>query len=177
MREDVKLVGEAIAMFCLLVGADATKERIDLTATFLLRQFSVEQIKGALGKLAEESNRFPDVATVTKTIRGDDKTKMAISEASAAKILDAAQNFGEFQALEAKQFLGPELWAITERFGGFLNLTKLTYADIPTTRAQLRNFISAGVKNNRLCLPEISGGSFEAKSIGHFLNLIDGGAT
>lgn len=175
MKEDVKTIGEAIAMFCILVRADATKERIDLTAAYLLRKFSVEQIKGALGVLADDFNKFPDVATITKTIRGDDKSKMAIAEASAAKILDAAQNYGEFQVLEAKQFLGPELWAITERFGGFCNLTKLTYGEIPTTRAQLRNFIAAGVKDNRLCLPEISGGKFEAKTIGHYLNLIDGG--
>jgi hypothetical protein len=153
-------VPQMILSFCLLVDVEPSKERVALTAQMLQRKFSDEQIKKALAELAYTHKFFPDVATITEAIQGREIAR-DISEITTNAILQAASNFSMYDVKGARQHLGEETWAIVERFGGFESLTRLTYDEITSTRAQLRNFVKSNVKNGVLSVGNIVNGKLE----------------
>jgi hypothetical protein len=141
---------------CILHGIDATEQRIDLTVRHLENKFSKQEIVKALRILVSSHKWFPDVVTVAKQISGDDN-KQDMAEVVTNKIMEAAASFSLHDTEGVRKFLGEEVWAIADRFN-FEALTKLTYDQMSTTRAQLRNFVKSNIKNNQLALGEIANG-------------------
>ena len=137
-------IEKAIIRFCAAKNIAVTKERVQMQADYLKgTDYSEAQVIEAIQSIFGETSFFPDASLILKKLKPNSSDNAAHAQIMVDKIMEANSRFGS--PLEAKQFMGPDVWNIVERFGGWDCVTNLTYSDLGTARAQLRRIAESQV--------------------------------
>lgn len=168
-EKELIILKEKIVQFCVSKSIKFSKPQVDIQARMMLDKFSLEDVKQALNALFYDTQFFPDASLVYKKIMNGDKTEnKALADIGASKILEAGASFSQYEDPDViMNFLGKELYGIMQRMGGIDRFARLEYSDLPTTRAQVRDMISANIKNGQIRQLDIVDGRLEDNSSGN----------
>lgn len=117
-----------------------TPERIKAYSEMLSDELTPDELKKALRAIVKTSKFFPTVAEIIETAR----PKINIGDEAniiANEIVECISRFGPYQAKEARDYMGDNFF-IAERYG-WSNLCNVTYDELGTVRAQLRELAKA----------------------------------
>jgi hypothetical protein len=100
-------------------------------------------------------NEIAKTSTVRKTplpghIRAIINPSMSVAEtlradavALSGRILEAVSKFGPYREKEARLFIGDTGWSAVGSFGGWQTICSITTEDVPSWRAQLREYCAS----------------------------------
>ena len=144
-KTSTELIFEALRRLSVALKADETKERLQLYTEYLIKKYEPKQIAGAIERSVQELKFFPSLSELIKFIEEpvDIETD---SQIMAGEILDAAKQFGQYRAKEAREAIGVKAWFSVERFGGWDTICNLTYDQLGTARAQLKNVCKSAIR-------------------------------
>lgn len=145
-------IEKAITRFCVAKGIEASKERIDIHASYLRRSnFPEDEIVKAIGELFGETQFFPDASMILKKLKPNTQDYEIEAEILASKILEANKLFGSHDIEGLKSYVGLSGYRVIERFGGWDCIMRLSYDELNTARAQLKRIAlsQVRVKNNK----------------------------
>lgn len=108
-----------------------------------LSKHKSEDVVMAVRKALTEFKFFPSLAELIELIRNKNGTIDEMAVIIANEIIECISRFGLNNMGECRAFLGVDKWGIVERSGGWSNLCSITNAEIPTTRAQIREVARA----------------------------------
>lgn len=129
-----------------------------------LSDLSTESLQLAFAKM----RRDPKVCTmfmplypaiIREYVGGDNSGNLIAGE-----IISCMTQFGRYQAVEAREFLGEEKWEIVNRYGGWNALCGLTNDQMGIARAQLRDLAKSMGKISNA--PKLAIAGQEQKAIG-----------
>lgn len=138
---------EALAKFSILFEDPPSKERL-MAYVEKLQKYPVEKLVKAFNEMDRETDRFPSLAKILNLVdpqpsENDEAYEMA------GEILRCVSEFGSHQASNAKEALGEIAWLSVQRFGGWPELCSLTYDQMGTAKAQLRDTCKSVLKFSR----------------------------
>ena len=156
---DKEKIFEDFRMLAIAKGQEVTSERIQIYIK-VLAEYETEEVSSAIMKCFKELKFFPDISEVIKFIR-EPVDAYTNAEIMTGEIFDVAKRIGRHEISKAKEALGPIAWFAVERFGGWDTICNLTYDQLGTARAQLRNICKASMS-----ITHLDANSSEIKSLG-----------
>lgn len=130
---------DLLAQMSVVYGKEETMERLQYYS-IELEVYGIDIVSSALRAHIKTKSFFPALSEIIDAIA---KIKCPQIDAthSAQLLIDSTYRFGEYRPEDAEKNLGPQLWSIVQRWGGWIRLCKFSDDQIPTVRAQLRDLI------------------------------------
>ena len=149
MSENKKeIIFKTFQNLAIFSGQKISPERIELYVEYLSK-YETTQIMRALKICLETIPYFPAISHILK-ILDPHKTENDIGNEILSEIMTALKNNGEYQARDVKQTISKSAWDAVEGVGGWTALCRMTYSDLNTARAQIREMGKAVVKNLKI---------------------------
>jgi hypothetical protein len=137
-----KKIYDELSLLAATFGATPNVDRIKIY-TEDLSEFDFDSVILAIRTARKTFKFFPQLAELIDLVKNPGAPTDEQAVMIANEIIECLSKFGAYQVKELKEHLGPEKYGIIERSGGWTNLSQITYAEIPTTRAQLREVAKA----------------------------------
>ncbi len=137
-----ELIYDELVALAVCFGQKPDIERLTLY-TNNLSQYPTADVLRSIREIMSSSKFFPSLSEIIEVINQHGEgpiNERAISVAS--EIIGCISRFGNYRVNEVKEYLGSN-FEIVERSGGWDNLCKISYEEIPSTRAQLREIAKA----------------------------------
>jgi hypothetical protein len=135
-----KQIFEQLKFLALALNADVTPEVLH-AYTELFRDANIETFKIAIKRLSMESLRYPLPAQINAMLTQN--VCEIDGNIEAGSIIQSIKTYGWSNQHEAQQNLSPIAWQAVEMFGGWQQLCSITNEQLQSTRAQLRDLITA----------------------------------
>lgn len=146
-----------LVLLSVSVGQKQEEARLKIYVESLMA-YEPESVIQAIRSVMMTTRFFPAIVDIIEKIKSPNGTTDEQAVMVANKIFEAITRFGSYQWAEAKEFLGEDVVGIVERFGGgWTDLCRVEYDEIPTTKAQLRELAKAYIGKSKR---EFHGGDF-----------------
>ena len=136
----MQLIALSVAM-----GTEQKPERIKYYANELM-EFDFMEIASAIKKASRVNKFFPQLSEIIELINGPQIPTDELAAIIASEIIEAIHRCGT--SSDAREMLGDK-FQIVERSGGWESLIRITYAEIPATKAQLRELAKAYINRSK----------------------------
>jgi hypothetical protein len=115
-------------------------ERLQMYTEILASELTPDDFQKSLKLIILKCKFFPSVAEIIELAKPKEDVN-AEANIIANEIIGCISRFGPYQTKEAKEFLGDKFF-VAEKFG-WQNLCHVTYEELGTTKAQLRELAKA----------------------------------
>jgi len=120
-----------------------------------LSEYDSKSVIMAIREIRKRCKFFPALSEIIDLVKNPGLPTDEQAILIANEIIECLSRFGANNVKELQAFLGPEKYGVIERAGGWTNLCMVTYQELPSTRAQLRELAKAYLNRSKL---ESSGG-------------------
>lgn len=135
-----KQIFDQLKFLALALNADITPEVLH-AYTELFCNANLERFKIAIKKLSMESSRYPLPVQINAMLVQNGEELDGNIEAGL--IIQTIKTYGWANQSDAQKNLTPIAWQAVEMFGGWQQLCSITNDQLQSTRAQLRDLITA----------------------------------
>ena len=149
MTSDFSLqISQELVLTAVAKGIEVNRERIKIYCMDL-RDYNQAEVIQAIRKLRVSSTWFPQICEIIDMVKMQGQDAGELATIIASEIIEAISMFGSQDVKGVKEHLGDEKYGIVERSGGWKNLCSITNAEIPSTRAQLRELAKAYINKSK----------------------------
>jgi hypothetical protein len=131
----------------MVMGQKQEEKRIMLY-TEELALFDFNSVIKSIREMRRTSKFFPSLAEIIENIKTGGVPIDEVAVQIANEIIECISKFGPYQLEEVKAYLG-DRWGVVERSGGWTNLCNITYDEIPSTKAQLRELAKSYLNRSK----------------------------
>lgn len=139
MKEYKAQIYDILCKHSILYDQIPSKEKLQ-AYTEILSEYPAQALSIAFKEMIKKSDRFPSIKQIIEIIdpaqEGKDK---AIEDAG--RVFEAIRKFGRLCSGEAREWLGEDIWASVQRYGGWEELCETKIDDRGIAMAQLRDII------------------------------------
>lgn len=115
--------------------------------TGVLKDYSDEEIKGALGNAISTLNEWPTPSMIKRLCQGTSRTDEEIGQEVSSRIEGAISKFGYTSPDKAKEYVGEIGWVVVQQCGGWESICEVDYDQLPSSRKQWRDIGTIVSKN------------------------------
>lgn len=138
---------DALVMLSVVLNQPQDERRLKFFAE-ALSEYDVSQVIAQIKSFSIKAKYFPQLVEIIEPLKGLDVPTDELATIIASEIIECLSKFGQGDVEGLKKHLGDK-YQIIERFGGWKSLCMITYAEIPATRAQLRELAKAYIGRSK----------------------------
>jgi hypothetical protein len=113
-----------------------------------LCDFDFDSVIIAIRSIRRTCKFFPSLSEIIDHVQTGGVPVDELAVQTANEIIECISKFGPYQIEEVKAYLG-DRWGVVERSGGWTNLCNITYDEIPSTKAQLRELAKSYLNRSK----------------------------
>lgn len=149
MKNKQAEIYDSLNLLAIVLNQPQDSTRLQFYAE-ALKDFDSKSVIRQIESFAKSARYFPQLVEIIEPMRGLDMPSDELATIIASEIIECLHLFGNDKDSLSKlrEKLG-EKYSIIERFGGWNSLSQITYAEIPSTRAQLRELAKAYINRSK----------------------------
>lgn len=147
MKNNQAEIYDALVLLSVVLNQPQDPKRLMFYAE-ALKDFDLNTVLVRIRGFSTTTKYFPQLVEIIEQLRGLDAPADELATIIASEIIECISKFGPYQINEVKKHLG-EKYQIVERSGGWNSLCQITYSEVPSTRAQLRELAKAYINRTK----------------------------
>lgn len=167
MKTKESKIFNQLVVLSVSLGQQQDPKRLEIYVENLKR-FELEPLLRQIESFSRSAKYFPQLVEIIGPLTGLDVPTDELATIIASEIIECISRFGPYQTNEVRTYLGDK-FQIAQRIGGWQALCQISYDEIPTTRAQLRELAKAYINRSKREMSEDFSGNFRLNTEAQFI--------